>query len=122
MSAGAPSPDSRHACSPSTSDRRRSSCQARAASRAARSWAASRSACREVRVTTGAGSAAHAGGRLAGVDLGEQVMRAVEESAVHTGAGNGRHADLLAAGSGPAERGDDALAAACRVGLPPGQH
>jgi hypothetical protein len=36
-SAGAPSPDSRHACSPSASVRRRSSCRAWAASRAARS-------------------------------------------------------------------------------------
>src|SRR5258707_1394920 len=53
MWAGAPSPDSRHACSPSASDRRRSSCRVRASSRVARSWAASRSACREVRVTAG---------------------------------------------------------------------
>ena len=47
MSAGVPSPDSRQACSPSASDRRFSSCRMRAVSRAARSWAASRSACRE---------------------------------------------------------------------------
>jgi hypothetical protein len=47
------------------------------------------------------------------VDLAEQVLVAVEEGAVDgRGAGDGRDADLGAVGSGLAERGDDALAAA----------
>jgi transposase len=62
MSAGAPSPDSRHACSPSASESRFSSCRVRAASRSARSWAASRSACRDARVTAGPGPAPADGG------------------------------------------------------------
>ena len=53
MSAGAPSPDSCHACSPSASDRRRSSCWTRAARRRVRSCAASRSACSDALVTAG---------------------------------------------------------------------
>ena len=53
MSGVAPSPDSRQACSPSASDSRFSSWRMRAVSRSARSWAASRSACRDARVTPG---------------------------------------------------------------------
>src|SRR5208283_1929768 len=56
MSAGGPSPDSRHVCSPSASESRFSSCRVRASSRSARSWAASRSACRDARVTAGPGA------------------------------------------------------------------
>ena len=62
MSAGVPSPDSRQACSPRSSDRRCSSCRTRAVSRMARSWAASRSACMEARVTTGPAPSPGAGG------------------------------------------------------------
>ena len=62
MSAGAPSPDSRHACSPSASESRFSSCRFRASSRMARSWAASRSACRDARVTAGPGAVPAEGG------------------------------------------------------------
>ncbi len=62
MSAGAPSPDSRHVCSPSASESRFSSCRVRASSRSARSWAASRSACRDARVTAGPGQAPADGG------------------------------------------------------------
>ena len=102
MSAGAPSPESRQACSPSVSDRRFSSCWTRALSRTARSWAASRSACSDARVT--AGPAVLAGGRRGGferVDLAEQVAVPVEEGAVHGGgAGDGGDADLGAVGGG----------------------
>ena len=56
MSAGAPSPDSRHVCSPSASESRFSSCRVRASSRSARSWAASRSARKDARVTAGPGA------------------------------------------------------------------
>ena len=66
MSAGAPSPDSRHACSPSASESRFSSCRVRAWSRSARSWAASRSVCRDARVTAGPGPARPMAGRLRG--------------------------------------------------------
>ena len=119
MSAGAPSPDSRHACSPSASDRRCSSWRTRAFSRMERSWAASRSACRDARVTAGpvarrwrAGLASRAWILL------EQVAVPVEEGAVHRGgAGDAGHADLGAVGGGAVERGDDALAAAGGVGL-----
>lgn len=48
-----PSPDSRQACSPSASESRFSSWWMRVLSRWARSWAASRSACSEARVTAG---------------------------------------------------------------------
>ena len=53
MSVGAPSPDSRQVCSPSAWESRCSSWPMRASRRAARSWAASRSACSEARVTPG---------------------------------------------------------------------
>ncbi|MGH3193021.1 MAG: IS66 family transposase [Streptosporangiaceae bacterium] len=62
ISAGAPSPDSRHARSPSASESRFSSCRFRASSRRARSWAASRSACRDARVTAGPGAVPADGG------------------------------------------------------------
>src|ERR1039458_1988740 len=62
MSAGAPSPDSRQACSPSASESRFSSWRVRAVSRRARSWAARRSACRDARVTPGPGVPVPAGG------------------------------------------------------------
>ncbi len=62
MSAGAPSPDSRHACSPSVSDSRCSSWRMRLVSRRARSWAVSRSACRDARVTAGPAVAPAGGG------------------------------------------------------------
>jgi len=54
MSAGAPSPDCCQVCSPSSSDRRFSSCRTRAAlRRGPRSCAASRSAWSDARVTAG---------------------------------------------------------------------
>ena len=119
MSAGLPSPDSRQACSPRASERRCSRCWTRVWSRAARSWAASRSACSEARVTAGP-AALVGGGRLGGegVDLAEQVAVAVEEAAVDPGgAGDGRHVDLGALRGGAVERGGDALAAARAVGV-----
>jgi hypothetical protein len=61
-SGGVPSPDSRQACSPSASDRRFSSWRTRSLSRTARSWAACRSACSDVRVTAGPAPPAGAGG------------------------------------------------------------
>src|SRR5580692_8625945 len=106
MSAGVPSPDSRQACSPRVSDRRFSSWRTRLWSRAARSPAASRSVCRDARETPGPLPATATGGVP------------VEECAVHAGgAGGARHADLAAVRDGVAEGGDDALAAAGRVGL-----
>src|SRR6266487_434915 len=52
------------------------------------------------------------------VDLAEQVAVPVKKGPVDgCGAGDGRDADLGAVGGGLAERGDDALAAAGRVGL-----
>ena len=48
-SAGTPSPDSCQVCSPSVCDRCFSSCRTRPLSRVARSWAPSRSACRDAR-------------------------------------------------------------------------
>ena len=86
MSAGAPSPDSRQACWPSASDSRCSSWRTRVLSRMARSWAASRSACRDARVT--AGSCGVAGGGRCGfgrVDFLQQVAVPVEEGAVDAG-------------------------------------
>jgi len=62
MSAGAPSPESFQACSPRVSESRFSSCRMRALRRAARSWAASRSVCSDVRVTAGQGAASPAAG------------------------------------------------------------
>ena len=119
MSAGAPSPDSRQACSPSASDRRFSSCRTRALSRAARSWAASRSACSEARVTAGPVPPAAGGAASRAWILLEQVAVPVEEGAVDGGgAGDAGDADLGAVGGGAVERGDDALPAAGGVGLP----
>ena len=113
MSAGAPSPDSRQACSPSASDSRFSSCWTRALSRTARSWAASRSACSEARVTAGPVLSPVGWVGFQRVDLLEQVAVPVEEGAVDAGgAGDPGHADLGAVGGGAVERGDDALAAA----------
>ena len=91
MSAGAPSPDWRDACSPSASESRFSSWRMRAVSRRARSQAASRSACKEARVTPGPAPAA--GGWL-GVELPERVAVPVEERAVDSGLGDAGDADL----------------------------
>ena len=119
MSAGAPRPDSRQACSPSAWDSRFSSCWMRVVRRTARSWAASRSACREARVTAGPVR------RRGGVGFGawiclEQVAVTVEEAAVDSGgAGDAGDADLGAVGWARVEGGDDALPAAGGVGLAP---
>ena len=119
MSAGAPSPESRQACSPRASESRCSRCWTRVWSRAARSWAASRSACSEARVTAGPARSLVAGGSAARAwILLEQVAVAVEEAAVDPGgAGDGGHADLGAVGGAAVERGEDALAAARAVGV-----
>ena len=76
--------DSRHTCSPRTSDSRLRAAD-RAVRRVARSSAASRSACSDARVTAGpaAGDRGRSGGL--GVDLGEEVAVAVEEGAVDAG-------------------------------------
>ena len=118
MSAGAPSPDSRHACSPSASDSRCSSWRTRALSRMARSWAASRSACRDARVTAGPAVSRGRRGGFGRVDLLQQVAVPVEEGAVDAGgAGDARCADLGAAGGRAVEGGQDALPAPGGVGL-----
>ena len=54
-----------------------------------------------------------------GVDLFEQLAVAVEEGAVDSGgAGDAADADLFAVARRVAQRGEDALAASVRVGLP----
>ncbi len=81
MSAGAASTDSRQACSPSASDSRFSSCWTRAVSLMARSWAASRSACKDARVTVGpapspvaSGAASRRGSFRGGHDAGRGTL------------------------------------------------
>ena len=89
----------------------------RAAMRAERCWAASRSACSEARVTRGpdAGFVWWLG--FGGVDLFEQVAVAVEEGAVDPGAASDAgDAEFRTVCDGVVERGEDALAAAGGVG------
>src|SRR5262245_23158440 len=85
MPAGAPSPDSRQAWSPSRLESRSSSWWTRADWRAARCGALSRSACSEALLGGGSGSREGWCACLDHMDLFEQVAVTVEERPVDPG-------------------------------------